>query len=97
MEENARAAAMVNELLSQVWQESGQQAAELFVLQQLELILAEAGQISNRVNLQQVHVIDNGDGQAVSSLINVYPSLMGDYLRSVENLLGVQLTPANSN
>jgi flotillin len=92
VEENARAAAIVNELLSEVWKESGKQAAELFVLQQLDLILAEAGQIPKRIHLNQVNVIDNGDGSAVASLMNVYPQIISEYLRSVEKILGVKIS-----
>jgi flotillin len=92
VEENARAAAIVNELLSEVWKESGKQAAELFVLQQLDLILAEAGQIPKRIHLNQVNVIDNGDGSAVASLMNVYPQIISEYLRSVEQILGVKIS-----
>jgi flotillin len=92
VEENARAAAIVNELLSEVWKESGKEAAELFVLQQLDLILAEAGQIPKRIHLNQVNVIDNGDGSAVASLMNVYPQIISEYLRSVEKILGVKIS-----
>ena len=91
VEENARAAAMVNEMLSEVWKESGDQAAELFVIQQLDLILAEAGQISKRIHLNDVNVIDNGDGKAVASLMKVYPHIISEYLRSIEQLLGVKI------
>jgi flotillin len=91
VEENARATAIVNELLSEVWKESGQQAAELFVLQQLDLILSEAGQIPKRIHLNQVNVIDNGDGSAVASLMNVYPKIISEYLRGVEQILGVSI------
>jgi flotillin len=91
VEENARAAAIVNELLSDVWKDSGKQAAELFVLQQLDLILAEAGQIPKRIHLNQVNVIDNGNGHALASLMNVYPQIISEYLRSVEQILGVKI------
>ncbi len=91
VEENARAAAIVNELLSDVWKESGKQAAELFVLQQLDLILTEAGQIPKRIHLNQVNVIDNGDGSAVASLMNVYPKVISEYLQAVEHILGVSI------
>jgi flotillin len=89
--ENARATAMVNEMLSSVWHDSGDQAAELFVMQQLDLILAEAGQIPQRIHLNNVNVIDNGDGSAVASLMKVYPQIISEYLRSVEQILGVKI------
>lgn len=91
IEETARATAMANTLLSQVWQESGQQASEVFVLQQLEMILTEAGKIPQRLQLGEINVIDNGDGNALSSLVQVYPQMISQYLQTVEQILNIKL------
>lgn len=91
IEETARATAMANTLLSQVWQEAGSQASEVFVLQQLEMILNEAGKIPQRLQLGDINVIDNGDGNALSSLIQVYPQMISQYLTAVEQILNVKL------
>ena len=40
--ENAKAAALVNEMLSDVWQKTGVDASELFLIQQIEMVLKEA-------------------------------------------------------
>jgi flotillin len=61
--ENAQAAALVNDMLSQVWQETGRDASELFLIQQIETVLREAVQIPGRLQLDKVNVIDNGDGK----------------------------------
>ena len=92
IEENARATAMSNTLLSQVWQESGSHASEVFVLQQLEMILTEAGKIPQRLQLGEVSVIDNGDGNALSSLVQVYPQMISQYLNAVEQILDIKLS-----
>lgn len=92
IEENARATAMANTLLSQVWQEAGSHASEVFVLQQLEMILTEAGKIPQRLQLGEVNVIDNGDGNALSSLVQVYPQMISQYLNAVEQILDVKLS-----
>ncbi len=91
IEETARATAMANTLLSQVWQDAGNQASEVFVLQQLEMILNEAGKIPQRLQLGDINVIDNGDGNALSSLIQVYPQMISQYLTAVEQILNVKL------
>lgn len=91
IEENARATAMANTLLSQVWQDAGSHASEVFVLQQLEMILAEAGQIPQRLRLGEINVVDNGDGNAISSLVQVYPQMISQYLKAVEQILNVRL------
>jgi flotillin len=90
-EENAKAAALVNEILSQVWQETGADAAELFLIQQIETVLKQAVQIPGRIHLDKVNVIDNGDGKSLASVVNVYPTIMSEFLESVKKTLGIDV------
>ena len=89
--ENAKAAAQVNEMLAQVWQETGADASQIFLLQQIEMILQEAAAIPHRVNMGNVNVIDNGDGKAIASLANVYPEIVKQFLAQVEATLGIDV------
>jgi flotillin len=96
VEENAKAAALVNDMLSQVWQNLGSDASELFMLQQIEMVLKQATQIPQRLKLNQVNVIDNGDGKATASLVKVYPEMIATFLKQVDENLGVKLLNAKS-
>jgi len=89
--ENARAAAIANHLLSQVWQEAGSDAAEVFLIQKIETILQEAAQLSDRIHLKRVNVIDNGDGQSLASLVNAYPEIVHQFLDRVNRTLGIDV------
>jgi flotillin len=89
--ENAQAAALVNDMLSQVWQETGSEASELFLIQQIETVLKEAVQIPGRLHLDKVNVIDNGDGQAIASLVKVHPQIVRQFLESVNQTLGIDV------
>lgn len=91
LEEDAKAAALVNNMLSQVWQETGTDASELFLIQQIEMVLQEAVQIPKRIQLDQVKVIDNGDGKSLASLINVYPEIVCEFLESVNQTLSIDV------
>jgi flotillin len=91
LKENAEAAALVNEMLGEVWQSTGKDAQELFLIQQLETILAEAVAIPERITLDKVNVIDNGDGKALASLVNVYPEIVAQFLNSVNDTLGIDV------
>jgi len=92
LEENAKAAAQASQLLVKVWQETGVDASELFLVQQLEMVLKEAGRIPSRLHLGEVSVIDNGDGKAIASLLNAYPEMVRQFLRQSEETLGIPLT-----
>lgn len=90
--ENAKAAAQVNDMLSKVWEETGTDAAEVFLIQQIEMVLRQASEIPNRVKLERINVIDNGDGQAIASLVNAYPEMVRQFLDRVDQTLGIDVT-----
>lgn len=91
LKENAEAAALVNEMLGKVWQSTGKDAKELFLIQQLETVLAEAVAIPERLKLEKVNVIDNGDGKSLASLVNVYPEIIAQFFNSVNDTLGIDV------
>lgn len=91
LEENAKASAQASQMLVRVWQETGVNASEIFLVQQLEMVLKEAGRIPGRLHLGQVNVIDNGDGKAIASLLNAYPEMVRQFLSQSESILGIPL------
>ncbi|MGD1808788.1 flotillin family protein [Dapis sp. BLCC M126] len=92
LSENAQAEALVNDMLSLVWQETGKDAAELFYLQQISMILRESAKIPGQVKLENVKVIDSGDGKSIASLVNAYPEIFRQFLKNVNQTLGVDVT-----
>jgi flotillin len=95
-EENTRAIAIANTLLSEVWQQAGANASEVFLVQQLETILQEASQIPKRLHLEEINVIDSGDGNSLSNLLQIYPQMISQYLKSVEQILNIPITHSPS-
>ncbi|MEO1372790.1 MAG: SPFH domain-containing protein [Cyanobacteria bacterium J06635_10] len=89
--ENAKAAALVNEMLAQVWQETECDVSELFLIQQLETILNEAVEIPKRLYLDKVNVVDSGDGKSLASLVKIYPEILNQYLESINQTLGIDV------
>ncbi|MGK7889252.1 MAG: flotillin family protein, partial [Leptolyngbyaceae cyanobacterium] len=87
--ENAKAAALVNDMLAEVWRDTGIDATQVFLIQQIEMILQQAAEIPQRMTLERVNVIDNGDGKAIASLLNVYPEVVRQFLARVDDTLGL--------
>jgi flotillin len=90
--EDTKASAQVNEMLAQVWQETGVDASELFLVQQMEMILKQAAKVPHRLHLGDITVIDNGDGKALASLSNAYPEMIRQFLQQSEETLGITLS-----
>ncbi len=89
--ENAKAAAEVNEMLAEVWKKTGSDATQIFLLQQIDMVLKEAATIPRKMNLENINVIDNGDGKSIASLANVYPEVVRQFLIQVEQTLGIDV------
>jgi flotillin len=89
--ENAKAAALVNDMLAEVWQKTGADATQIFLLQQIDLILKEAANIPHRMHLENINVIDNGDGKSIASLASLYPEVVKQFLVQVEQTLGIDV------
>jgi flotillin len=89
--ENAKAAAQVNEMLTAVWAETGTDAADVLLLQQIEMILKQAAQVANRVEIERVNVIDNGQGHAIAGVVNAYPEIVRRFLEQVDQTLGIKV------
>lgn len=95
--ENAKASARVNEMLSEVWTRTGTSASEVFLIQQLEMVLKEAATIPNRVKLDRINVIDSGNGKAIAGLVNAYPEIIRQFLERVDETLGIQVLQPRSH
>ena len=92
--ETVQAEAHVNELLTQVWQDIGADASSMFIIQQFETVLREAVKVPEKLDLQHVSIIDNGDGKAVSSVFSIYLRVIKQFLDAAEDTLGIDVASA---
>ena len=89
--ELANATAQVNDMLAAAWGQLGNDAAEVVMIQQLEQILTEAAKIPGRLNLEDISVVDDGNGDAIANLLNIYPQVLHQFLETVHQLLGIDV------
>jgi flotillin len=78
-------------MFSEIWREAGADASEVFLLQQIEMVLRQASQIPQKVHLKEINVIDNGDGKTIASLVNAYPEMVRQFLDRVDRTLGIDV------
>jgi len=95
---NARATAEVTQMLNELWQKYGQDASAILLIQQLEMLVAMAAQVPQKLDLGQVHVIDSGSGRALATLMRAYPEMVQQFLQQVDQMLGLNVaTTLQSN
>ncbi|MEM6437352.1 MAG: hypothetical protein AAF773_26370 [Cyanobacteria bacterium P01_D01_bin.115] len=66
----------------------------MFVIQQVEAVLREAIKVPEQLDLQHISIIDNGDGEAVASVVNVYLRVIQQFLATAEDTLGIDVAGA---
>jgi flotillin len=92
--ETTKAAASANDKLAAVWHSAGEDAAAIFLLQQVETILAEAAQLAGQLRLGEIEVLESGSPASLAELVSLYPAVMRGFLESVRDILGIDVLSA---
>ena len=67
--EDVKASALVNDLLTTVWDEAGSTAELVFLLQQIEMVLDQATQLPAPHSAEAHHHLDGNDASSLASLV----------------------------
>jgi flotillin len=91
--ERLKATAAVNDLLAAVWRNAGEDAAAIFLLQQVESVLAEAAGMAEQLQLGHITVLESSSPSSLVELVSLYPAVMRSFLDSASDLLGIDVLP----
>jgi flotillin len=89
--ENGEAAVQVLEMMSQAWKDMGPQAREIYVIQHLEEIVGTVVSHLDAVDIDEVHVLDQGDGSGLSSYAATYPKMVAEVMKALKETTGVDV------
>lgn len=89
--ENGAAAVEVLRMMTEAWKEMGPQAKELYVIQHLEEIVGTVVSQLDKVSIDEVHVLDQGDGGGLSSYAATYPKMVAEVMRALKETTGVDV------
>jgi len=99
IEESGRAAAEVLQMMTDAWVKAGDDAKDIFLIQNLEKVLKSVVDRVNSVKVDEVNLLDNGDGTSLAAYVSSYPSMVNQVLRELRDTTGVDvvgiLTPDN--
>jgi flotillin len=88
---NGAAAVEVLRLMSDAWKDMGPQAKEIYVIQHLEQIVGTVVAQLEGVRVDEVHVLDSGDGRGLSSYAATYPRMVAEVMRALRETTGVDV------
>ena len=95
--EDVKASALVNDLLTQVWEDAGSTAELVFLLQQIEMVLSQATRLPARLKLQRVTALDGNGAESLASLVALNPVVVRQFFEQVNEILGIDLLGTLTN
>jgi flotillin len=89
--ERGKALAQSLELLNQAWQEAGDRAGAIILIQQLDTVLRQVVERLEQVKVGSVTLVDSGDGSALPNYIASYPAAVGKVLKELRETVGIDV------
>jgi flotillin len=77
--------------VASAWHDSGGRAMDMFVLQHLDQIFGDVARAAARVKVEQVNLIDGGDGKTIPAYAAAYPATVTALLEQVTRTLGIDI------
>ena len=95
--EDVKASALVNDLLTQVWEDAGSTAELVFLLQQIEMVLSQATRLPARLKLQRGTALDGNGAESLASLVALNHVVVRQFFEQVNEILGIDLLGTLTN
>lgn len=89
--ENGKAIALALDHMAAAWAEAGDQARDIYLIQQLEKILGLVVSTVNNMEVGEVHLIDNGEGDALPNYVRSFPDTVTAILQSLQHSTGIDV------
>ena len=89
--EDVKASALVNDLLTKVWEDAGSTAELVFLLQQIEMVLTQAARLPSQIQLKRVTALDGNDSKSLASLVALNHVVVRQFFEHVKEILGIDL------
>ncbi|MEA2554206.1 MAG: flotillin, partial [Fimbriimonadaceae bacterium] len=89
--ERGVAASEALEMMSEAWNVAGESALSIYVIEDIEKILASVSKGVSKVKVGSLHMIDNGDGQVLASYVSSYPAMLASIFKAVADTTGIDI------
>ncbi len=91
VEADGRAMAQVLSLMTEAWLKAGDDAKDIFLIQNLESVLETVVKRVNAIDIDEVNLLDGGDGKALPNYVASHPAMVTSILGSLRESTGVDV------
>ncbi len=89
--ESGKAAAQALQVVAQEWQAAGKDGRDLYVLQHLRSFVEAAVARVTRARIQELAVVDGGDGESFTGAVASFPAAVSEVLKETGDAIGVDM------
>ena len=89
--ETGRAQAQALDALMSAWRDAGDDANEVFLIQQIDRILADVAAVTKRLSIEHVNLIDGGDGRTLARHVGSYPAVVAEIFERIKETVGIDV------
>lgn len=94
LRERGTAVGQALEEMSKAWDEAGDQAMSIYLIEEIEKILGKAAKGVAKIKIDNLDMIDSGDGKVLANYMAVYPEMLGSVLDAVTRTTGLDVRKA---
>ncbi|MFO0749804.1 MAG: SPFH domain-containing protein [Myxococcota bacterium] len=74
------------------WLAAGPKAREVFLIQQIDQILADVANVTNSLTVERVSLIDAGDGETLARYVGAFPQVVTEILARIKDTVGIDIS-----
>ncbi len=89
--ERGRAMADVLRMMTQVWQDAGDAAMDVFILQRMEQVMGKVAEAARQVEVREVALIDGGSGRTLPNYVSAFPGIVGGVFEEMRDSVGIDI------
>ena len=89
---DGEAMARVLDMMTATWLKAGNDARDIFLIQQLEQILTKVTDRVKGLEIGEVTLLDGGDGRALPGHLSALPATVSSVLKEFRETTGVDVT-----
>ncbi len=89
--ETGRAQGEALNALHGAWKLAGSEASEIFLIQQIDHILADVAKATEGLDIKHVNLIDGGDGRTLARYVGAYPAVVSEIFDRIKETVGIDV------